>query len=154
MFPQAAMSSRLELLTVCFSIVEARVGVSMLEAHGLIVLAPMEFVTVSPDYMIACGGIPVWVAGGDLADARELLAVVKAEPMESPPRRWRALEAVAGVIILSHGVPPMPTPPDGRSQLKYTGPLAALLLGSGLLLFDGQLLGILVPLVEMVQGYR
>lgn len=139
------MQGGLVLLTVFHSLIEARVAVSKLEAYGVFACAPFEFVSVNPHLMTAHGGAKVFVRSADFAIARDLLSdTVAAAVPPHPRRRW--LEGLAGLVLLTHSVPPMPAPPDGRSQLRYAGPLAIALIVVHTLAMPEFLMGILLLL--------
>lgn len=111
------MDDRLVTLTVYYSLVEARICVSMLEAHGIFVLAPTELANDAPHLMTALGGIPVMVIGRDYEAAKALLADVETRADSEPPpparpflqRIWEA--TVGALVLLVAGLPPAPTPP-------------------------------------------
>lgn len=116
------MGGRLRLLTTCFSIVEARICVSKLDAYGVYALAPLQFVTVHPHLMIMHGGVPVWVLEQDLETAQALYAAIEDDDATDAPRR-RVLEGISGALLVwFYGVPPGPSPAFGRSQLWFSGP--------------------------------
>lgn len=116
-------------MDVHYSLAEARVARSMLDAHGIYAHAPSEFVAVNPHLMIAHGGLPLWVPSSQAADARLLLKAGADTDIGAPPPRRRVLEALSGAIVwIWSGIPPGPSPAAGHSQLPLLGPLACVLL--------------------------
>lgn len=111
------MDDKLVTLTVYYSLIEARICVSMLEAHGIFALAPTELGNNAPHLMTALGGIPVMVIGRDYEVARALLADVETRAGSEPPppgktflqRIWDA--TIGALVLLVTGLPPAPTPP-------------------------------------------
>ena len=123
------MDADLSLVDVHYSLVEARVARSMLDAHGIYAHAPSEFVAVSPHLMIAHGGLPLWVPASQAEDARLLLKAADDTDIGPPPPRRRVLEALSGAIVFMwSGIPPGPSQAGGHSQLPLLGPLACTLL--------------------------
>lgn len=121
------MSAGLRLLTTYFSIIEARICLSKLDAYGVYALAPLAVVSVAPHWMTMHGGVPVWVFEQDLEAARALLAAVEEEGTPKAPRR-RILEGISGVLLIFFfGLPPGPSPAFARSQLWFSGTMAVVL---------------------------
>ena len=141
------MSASLTLVDVNFSLVEARVDASMLEAHGIFAHSPCEFVAVQPHLMMAHGGLPLWVPASQAEDARALLAAGAAADIGPPPPRRRVLEGLAGAILFLNAGVTTSGPADAYSQLARTGPLALFLVALALLtapeLWAGLLLGMI-----------
>lgn len=124
------MDDRLVTLTVYYSLIEARICVSMLEAHGIFALAPTELANNAPHLMTALGGIPVMVIGRDYEAARALLADVetRAESEPPPPARpilRRLWDAMVGALVLLVAGLPRADPPQGRAQAGWRGGLRA-----------------------------
>ncbi|PRD43981.1 hypothetical protein C5748_09060 [Phyllobacterium phragmitis] len=119
------MDRELVTVTVYYSLIEAKICVSMLQAHGIYAFAPTEVANNAPHMMIAFGGIPVMVIDSDYEAAKDLLADIreKADLPEHPEPKpaWKAaLDIAAGVAsTLFFGVPPAPTPPKA-SRKKVT----------------------------------
>lgn len=86
------MGGRLRLLTTCFSIVEARICVSKLDAYGVYALAPLQFVTVHPHLMIMHGGVPVWFSNRTLKLLKHYLRRLKMTMRRMHPAAvyWKA----------------------------------------------------------------
>jgi hypothetical protein len=111
---------RLVTLTVYYSVLEAKMCVSMLEGYGIYAFAPTEMLGNAPQFMTAFGGIEIKVVERDLDAAKALLADVQANAgtdEEPQPRSgWRILwNAVTGTVsTLLFGVPPAPAPPKSQ----------------------------------------
>lgn len=120
---------RLVHLTCYYSVVEAKVCVSMLEAHGIYACAPMEFVSITSNYMTAHGGIQIAVVDTDYEIARMLLDAARELPVDQRPKRRRVSEGICGALILiAFGVAPAPTPAFGHSQLRFQAVIATFVL--------------------------
>ncbi|MGH7004678.1 MAG: hypothetical protein ACREIP_12080 [Alphaproteobacteria bacterium] len=125
------MQGKLVILTVYYSIIEARICVSMLQAYGIYAFAALELPGNAPHLMTTLGGIEVKVVDSDLEAAKALLADIeaKAELLEPHAEKsaWQiALNAVAGAAsTFFFGVPPAPVPPRlpraGRSAKSPDG---------------------------------
>lgn len=103
-------------MTVYYSVLEAKICVSMLDGHGIFAFAPTEVAGNASHLMTAIGGIPVMVVDTDYDAAVALLADVKApEPPSAKPRKSRPKALFDGIVallvLLFTGVPPAPAPP-------------------------------------------
>lgn len=118
------MASDLVTLTYYYSIIEAKICVSMLQAHGIYAFAPTEMAGNSSHYMAALGGIPIMVVQSDYEDAKALLDDVKQkEETEGDFEKvsiWKTLLSdFFGIFTtLFFGIPPAPKPPRSKKHWR------------------------------------